>query len=139
MLDTTRAFRLQAVRPSNRRRHPHYQIRRGQRRAAVQALTAAKLWLGVPIPAPTQTEAAVMAGSNLAYLKAAAIVIEHGDESLIAQVKAGRVPLLQAAKRVRGRVDLIRAYREAGPLDRAALGRAVGAVAIFDAAVVPAL
>jgi hypothetical protein len=129
---------LKPARTAGQRR-PRRQIRKGRRRAALQAIAAARLWLKLPIPASTQAEAAEMTGSNIAYLRAASILIQYGDAGFIALVETGRVPLLEAAARVQKRVELVRAYRNAEPEDRIWLGRAEGATAIFDAVVTPAL
>ena len=136
MLDRLAKFRIQAA-PKKPRGRRHQINGRGQRRAALQALTAAKLWRGEPIPAPTQAAAAAMAGSTIPYLKAADILLEYGDADLIADVEAGVVPVLTAAASVAKRVRLISAYREANHEDRIALGRAVGATPLFDEAVAP--
>jgi hypothetical protein len=132
------ATRVAGQRSTSSRRQRH-QIRKGSRRAAVQALAGARLWLGAPIPLPTQAEAAVMTGSTRTYVQAAAVVIEHGDVTLIARVEAGHESLLQAAERVKNRVKLVRAFRTASPADLKDVGRSIGPELIFDRVVSPAL
>jgi hypothetical protein len=118
----TLSSRLPRAAGQTRRR----QIRGGQRRAAVQAFTAAKLWMGKPIAPSTQAEAAVLTGTNAVYLIAAATLLRHGDSDLIADVVVGHVGLLRAAATVKKRVRLVRAYQDAGPDDLVAFGRQVG-------------
>jgi hypothetical protein len=86
-------------------------FRNGQRAAALQAIVAARLWRGVT--ADTQAKAANMCGVCLTYVIAAAIVLDGGDTELVADVLAGRVPLLKAAAHVKKRTRLLRAYYEA--------------------------
>jgi hypothetical protein len=99
-------------RTTGQRRRRRAQIRHGHRRAALQGITAAKLWLKAPITAPTQAAAAEMTGSNIAYVRAASILVQYGDADLIADVEAGQVSLLQAAAAVQKRVELIGAITE---------------------------
>ena len=120
-----------------RRRNPHY--RRGQRAAALRAITGARIWFGEPLVARTQAQAAVMTGSNYQYLNAAVTLLRSEDAGLLADVVAGRMSLLRAAAIVKKRARLLRAYREAGAADLAAVGCKVGAAEVFDRVVAPAL
>jgi hypothetical protein len=120
-----------------RRRRP--QFRHGQRAAAVQAITGARIWRGDPVTAGTQAEAAAMCGASLTYLLAAVVLLDSGNDALISDVLAGRVPLLVAARHVKGRARLLRAFRAASPADLAAFGRKAGVAEVWDRCIVPSL
>jgi hypothetical protein len=105
----------------------------------VRALTAARALLGFPVVARTQAEAAAMTRSTVRYVVAAAIVLQAEDPALLADVTAGRISLLAAARIARGRAELISAYRRATAADRSALARAVGPASVWDDVLAPAL
>src|SRR5215469_6142815 len=88
------------------------QFRHGQRVAVVRALTGASLLLGLPIKLTSRARTAEIVGSNLHYIEAAITVLKAEDPGLLADVLAGREPLLAAAAKVRHRADLIAAYRK---------------------------
>ena len=81
---------------------------------------------------PTLAAAADSTGSNVAYVQAAIVLLKANNASLVSDVLAGRVSILQAARSARRLVDLVTAYREAKDPDRVAFARACGAEAIFD-------
>jgi len=128
-------FTASRRRRQSTRRHLHH----GKRAAVVRALTAARLYLGKPVTAPTLNSAAEQCGSNAAYTKAMVTVIKAEDPALLAEVLGGHTSLLKAAAKARKRAALIDALRHAGSEDRAAAGRVLGAAAIFDTLVTPAL
>jgi hypothetical protein len=140
MLQRSPNTRLVARRQAFPRRHrsrPYHQ--NGEQVAVIRALTGARLHLGLPIPAPTLSEAARMAGTHVGYIQAAIAVLRAEDETLIEAVRTGEIALLKAAAQVKRRAELITALRRASPDDRAAAGRALGVAAIFDECVVPNL
>jgi hypothetical protein len=108
------------------RRH----FRHGKRAAATRAFTGARLYLNGAVP--TLAAAADSTGSNVAYVQAAIVLLKADNASLVSDVLAGRVSILQAARSARRLVDLVTAYREAKDPDRVAFARACGAEAIFD-------
>ena len=131
-------------------RHParqqrcHYRsrgrhFRCGECAAAVRANTAARILLGLPVSANNLATAARMCGSNIACVADAVTLIESEDTSLETSVRRGQMTLPRAAAAAKKRAVLICAYRDATPADLAALARAIGPAAIFDAVVVPAL
>lgn len=118
------------------RRVRHQLTPRGKQAAALRALTGAQIWLGVPIRKPTLRDATVMVGCSPTYIRAAATLIAHGDDTLIGRVATGRVPLLKAAGSVKAQVALVRALRTATPQDRAAAVACVlGPEGVLDLAV----
>jgi hypothetical protein len=63
-------------------------IRTGSR-AVARAFTGAKLWLGQPVSFPaqgTQGDAAEITGTNVVYLWAASVLLQHGDNDLIKEL-----------------------------------------------------
>jgi hypothetical protein len=119
--------------PKVQRRHyrsSRRQFRGDQRRAVIRALTAARLYLSGAIP--TLAAAAEACGSNVAYVQAAIILLKADNASLVHDVRAGKVPILQAAREAERLVNLITAYREAKDPDRIAFARACGVETIFN-------
>jgi hypothetical protein len=108
------------------RRH----FRHGKRAAVVRAFTAARLYINNAVP--TLEAAAEACGSNVAYVQAALILMRAENASLVHDVLAGRVSILQAAREAQRLANLITAYREAKDPDRIAFVHACGAEAIFD-------
>jgi hypothetical protein len=91
----------------------------------------------MPVKADSLAEASTMVGSSPVYVAAMVTLIEAQAWPLIDDVIARRVALLEAAQRVRKRAHLVKAYRDADPSDRIALGKAAGVGAIWDEVVVP--
>ena len=113
-----------------RRQSARRHFRHGQCAAALRAITGARLYLKGATP--TLAAAAESTGSNVAYIQAAIILLRADNASLVSDVLAGRVPLLQAAREAKRLVDLVTAYREAKDPDRVAFARACGVEAIFN-------
>lgn len=113
--------------------------RRRHGAAIARAFTGARLLLGIPVQPKTQAQAAELAGSTRLYVAAAAMLLEAEVPALVESVRCGDVSLLEAAKSVRRRVQLVRAYRQADRNDRRGLGEVVGVASIFDDAVAPLL
>jgi hypothetical protein len=67
------------------------------------------------------------------------VLLQSNDVTLIADVLAGRVGLLGAARRVKQVTQLIVAYRKATAADRVAFARTIGPTALFDDTLVPAI
>jgi hypothetical protein len=120
-----------------RRVRPYH--RNGAQLAAVRAVTAARLWRGDHVTVTSQAEAATACGASLSYVLAAAVVLDAGNDALVADVLAGRVPLLTAARHVRKRARLLKAFRQASPADLAELGRSAGVGEVWDRVIVPSL
>jgi hypothetical protein len=117
---------------SSRRR-----FRAGRCAAALRGITAARLVaMGL---ATSLQEAATVCGSCPMYVAAAVTLLKAENPVLIERVLAGRVSLLAAARQARPTSALVHAYRQASDADRVAFVRTVGAAALFDGAVAPAL
>jgi hypothetical protein len=130
------SFRRRVRQPNRQRKS---QFRHGQRAAVMRAITGASILLGLPVRASSQARAAELVGSNIRYVEAAVWVLQAEHPALLADVLAGRKSLLEVAAKVRGRANLIKAYRRATLGDPAAFGSTVGADRVFDETIVPAL
>jgi len=113
-----------------RYRSPRRRFRHGRCAAAVRALTGAHLYINKAVP--TLQAAAEACGSNVNYVQAAIILLKADNAALVSDVRAGRVPLVQAAREAERLVNLITAYREAKDPDRVAFARACGTEAILN-------
>jgi len=122
--------KVQVLAQRRRHRSPRCHFRYGRRRAVVRAFTAARLYIANAVP--TLEAAAESCGSNVAYVQAAIILLKAENASLMQDVLAGRVPILQAAREAQRLANLITAYREAKDPDRIAFARACGADAILN-------
>jgi hypothetical protein len=117
----------------------HYRKHRRHADATLRAFTGAKLLLNIPIQPKNRGEAAKWVASTPAYIAAATTVLEAEAPGLVEDVLQGHVSLLLAAKIVRARAKLIKAYRQADKHDRKALGEAAGVSNLFDEAIAPLL
>ena len=106
---------------------------------ALRALVGAAMVHGPLLGVTTITQAKALVRSSRPSIEAALVILKSEDEVLLAKVLAGSISLASAAAQVRRRARLIDSFRSAWPEDRAALGQAVGATALFDSAVSPAL
>jgi hypothetical protein len=122
-----------------KRRHVRSQIRNGQRRAVLQAVTAARAYLAKLPWAPTIAIAARGCGSTPAYVAAAIVILRSNDDHALWLVLRGSWSLLETAARLRPRVKLLDAFNRASASDRAFLGQAAGVSTIWDAVIMPAL
>ena len=120
-----------------RRQSARRLVRNGQRAAALRAITAAKLYLNKSIS--TLDLAAASCGSNVPYVRAAITLLRSENTQLLDHALTGAVPLLEAAARAERLAELVTAYRHATPEDLAALGRTLGAEAVFANVIEPAL
>jgi hypothetical protein len=98
-------------------------VRDGVCVAALHALCAARQVLDGRSPSIKKAYRAC--GANLVYTRAAVILLRAGNSALVAEVIAGEVPLLSAAKEVAGRVRLAELFCQSSPEDRAAFTVAV--------------
>jgi hypothetical protein len=105
-------------------------MRHGICAAALRAVTAARLYLSGTIP--NLLEAAESCGSNVAYIRAAIVVLRSENSALLDRVLRGHIPLLDAARQVQQIVDLVAAYRAASEQDHVAFARAAGPERLFD-------
>jgi len=105
--------------------------------APFRAINGAKLRLRGD--ASSVKEAALATGSCPPYVVAGIVLLQSNDVTLIAEVLAGRVGLLEAARRVKQVTQLIVAYRKATAADRVAFARIIGPTALFDDTLVPAI
>jgi hypothetical protein len=122
-------------------------FRNGWRPAVMRAFTAGQLHLAGK--APSLAAAAKACGSNIHYVRAAIALLEAdgNDPSLLNQAVAGRVPLLEAANRVRTKrkikpvtvAEAVVAWREWTAPQRAEFGRAAGVAEVWDDAIVPTI
>jgi hypothetical protein len=131
-----------SLRPNGRGRHRKYRSARrrfhGKRCAAVlRALTAARLLAAGMFS--TRQEAAAACGSCAAYVAAAVVLLKAENSIVVDRVLAGRLPLLAAARQARPASALVHAYRQASDADRVEFARAIGASALFDSTIGPAL
>ena len=78
-------------------------------------------------------------GSNVAYIRAALILIETNNTALIRRVEVGDVPLMKAAQAAHDVAGLVKAYRTANAEDHVAFAKIVGPATIFDNMIVPAI
>jgi hypothetical protein len=124
---------------NGKRHRVRSQIHDGQRRAALQAITAARAYLDKLPWAPTIADAARCHGSTTSYVVAAIAILRSNDEHALQLVLCGARSLLETAARLKPRVKLIDAFNRATPSDRLALGQAVGVDKVWDAVIAPAL
>jgi hypothetical protein len=110
-----------------------------KRSFVTQAFTGACMLRDGAFGITTATQAAFACGVPPGYVAAAATILDAGDDGLTNDVLSGRTSMFTAAKQVETRAALIAAFRNASPADRVALGDVVGADAIFDEVIVPAL
>jgi hypothetical protein len=80
--------------------------------AALRAFTGAELHRDDELDL-TLREAAMRCGSNIRYVRAAIILLEHGDQNLIDQVLHGERNILAAAASVAVVVKLVTAFKAA--------------------------
>ena len=117
----------------------HHHGQSPKRNLALQAFVAVYLLRERVFGVDTITKAAVATGTTRAAVHAALIIQQNGDENLAADVLQGRESLLRAADKVRGRVKLVEAFKNATPDDRIAFARVIGPTELFEAAVAPAI
>ena len=106
---------------------------------SLRALVAATLLRKGEFGVNTVTAAAVCTGSSRNLVKAALIVLQAEDDSLVTDVLVGRRTLLKAANKVANRAQLIESFKSATLEDRIAFGAAVGPAAIWDSTIAPAI
>ena len=102
-------------------------VRDGQCAAALRAFLAARAYADGWFD--SLAAAAVSAGSNVHYTRAALTLRKSNDERLMWQVRYGNVPILTAAAQVEPQVKLIETYRKASPANLEAFRVATGATA----------
>jgi hypothetical protein len=95
------------------RRAPHQHFRDGICLAALRALTGAELRRDKP--ELTLREVALRVGSNVHYVQAATVLLEHGDQNLIDRVLRGKCSILAAAASVAALVKLLTAFKTTSP------------------------
>jgi hypothetical protein len=92
--------------------------------AALRASTGARLLAAGAVP--SLTLAAASCGSNVAYVRAMAVLLKSENTPLLERVLAGDMPVLAAAAQTRRLADLIDAYRRADNSDHIAFLRTCG-------------
>jgi hypothetical protein len=102
------------VLPAGQRRSPHQHFRDGICLAALRAFTGAEIYRDKPEEL-TLGEVALRVGSNVHYIRAAAVLLEHGDQVLIKRVLRGKISILAAAASVVALVKLLAAFKTASP------------------------
>src|SRR5215468_8478528 len=91
--------------PRNSNRHRRRQFAKsGERRAVLHAFTAARAYLAGWFD--TLNAAAISTGSCVHYVRAALLLIEHGNGELIRHVIYGRISILTAAAKIEPAVEL---------------------------------
>jgi|SRR6516162_1826850 hypothetical protein len=99
---------------TGQRRSPRQHIRDGICLAALRAFTGAELYRAKPEKL-TLGEVALRVGSGIHYVRAAVVLIEHGDQVLIDRVLRGKCSILAAAASVNALVKLLGAFKTASP------------------------
>jgi|SRR5262245_61615694 len=123
----------------NKNHRVRSQIVDGQRRAALQAVTAARAYLDKLAWAPTIVIAAKSCGSTPSYVAAAIVILRSKDDHALQLVLRGSWSLVETAARLKPRVELIEAFNQASRSDRIALGRTVGVDTVWDSVIAPAV
>ena len=126
------------IKGPGRKRH-RSQIHNSQRRAALQAVTAARVYLAELPWAPTIAVAAECCGSNAVYVRAAIILIKAEDEHALELVLRGSWPLLETAARLKARAKCVSILRETPVSDLPAVTRTVGVDFVWDKLISPTL
>jgi len=111
------------LRPRRRRRRQLNS--RGERRAVRQALTGAKLYLAGEFPSLKAAAEAV--GVSVRYVHAGVILLQAENADLLAQVLAGELLMLAAAKEAKPVAKAIAAYKAMTEADKKAFEAATGA------------
>jgi hypothetical protein len=125
-------------RPRHRLRHrSRHQFHNGRRAAVLRAVTAARLWLNGQ--APTLAAAAACCGASLGYVWAALILIKSENAAVMSDVLAGRVPLITAAKQLKGAAEIVTAYRKSNAKELVTFGKIVGLTDVWDHVINPAI
>lgn len=107
--------------------------------AFLHALTAAQMLNGVLPSANTLAAAAWSVGSTPCYVAACRDLLTANDVELFRAVRFGDLPLLEAARIARRRLQLIDGLKTASPEDYAAVRTAVGVDLIWDRAIAPGI
>jgi len=110
---------------TGRRRSPHQHFRDRICLAALRAFTGAELY-HAKRGQLTLSECALRVGSNVHYVRAAVVLLEHGDQVLIDRVLRGEVSILAAAASVEVLVKLLTAFKTATPKTRTEFFAATG-------------
>jgi hypothetical protein len=105
------------------RRFTHRLFRDGICLAPLRAFTGAELYQSKEL---TLGEAALRVGSSVHYIRAAIVLLEHGDQKLIDRVLQGECSILTAAASVEALMKLVSAFKTATPETRAGFFAATG-------------
>src|SRR5262245_25897266 len=98
-------------RPRRRYRSSRRHFRGRQRSAVLRAITAAEIYRAGMIA--SMAAAAAACGSNVAYVRAALVLLKSEDFPLLGRALAGHVSLPEAAREVTKVAELVAAYRAA--------------------------
>src|SRR5262245_567785 len=110
---------------TGRRRSPRQHVRDGVCLAALRAFTGAELYRAKS-ETLTLGEAALRVGSGIHYIRAAVVLLDHGDRALINRVLQGKCSIVAAAASVAALVKLLAAFKTATPETRAGFFAATG-------------
>jgi hypothetical protein len=117
-----------AARHNGQHRHsPRQQVRDGVCKAALRAFVGAELYRGDQWKLSLK-ETALCVGSNIHYLRAALVLLDHGDLDLIDRVLHRERDILLAARSVAPLVKLLTAFRTASPGTQAIFSGVTGLV-----------
>lgn len=97
---------------------------------ALRAITGARGYLTGTFP--TLAVAAASCGSHKDSIGAAVVILKAEDGALLADVLAGRKPLLATAKSMTSAVSLIDAFRKASNVERKIFARVITPETLFE-------
>ena len=104
---------------------PRQHFRNGLCLAPLRAITGAEIYRDKS-KGLTLGEAALRVGSSMHYIRAATVLLEHGDQKLIHRVLQGECSILAAAASVAALTKLVSAFKTATPETRAGFFAATG-------------
>jgi hypothetical protein len=118
---------------TGRRRSPRQHVRDGICLAALRAFTGGEIYRARP-KGLTLREVALRVGSGIHYVRAAVVLLDHGDQVLISQVLRGKCSIVTAAASVEALVKLVSTFKTATPETRAAFFAATATADLSSAA-----
>src|SRR5262249_21025287 len=110
---------------AGRRRSPRQHFRNGLCLAPLRAITGAEIYRDKS-KGLTLGGAALRVGSSVHYIRAAIVLLEHGDQKLIDRVLQSECSILAAAASVEVLMKLVSAFKTASPEIRAGFFAATG-------------
>ena len=108
---------------TGQRRSPRQHFRNGASLAPLRAFTGAEVYQSKKL---TLGEVALRVARSVHYIRAAIVLLNHGDQKLVDRVLRGEVSILVAAASVQALVKLVSAFKTASPEIRAGFFAATG-------------